>query len=240
MVIPCYLAMTAAQYASCTALPPCMGWMACHFSLHNNGLSNLPEQLPEASMLILDDSIPMENHSIDTILSQLTDAVQRLDIGAVLLDFQRQSIPQEKQLASAIGASLSCPTAAPPEYAAKTMAVFLPPIPLNKPLKPCLSKFSGREIWLDAAPVPCQFKITAKGCHCESPCFAAPETLLHHDLQSHCHYSIQVSDTDVTFTLGRSKEDFSNWLQDAQGLGVTRVVGLYQELAAYCNEKTAL
>lgn len=235
MIIPCYLAMTAAQYAACAALPPHIGWMACHFSLQNNGLSNLPEQLPKASMLILDDSIPMENHSIDRILEQLSNVVQKLEIAAVLLDFQRHSISREKELSSAIGAALPCPVAAPPEYTTENMPIFLPPIPLHKPLMPCLSKFSGREIWLDAAPVPCRFKITAAGCDCEPLFIADAEALRHAESQMHCHYSIAVSDTEATFTLGRSKGDFFRWLQDAQSLGVTRVVGLYQELIAYCD-----
>lgn len=239
MAIPCYLAMTAAEYAACSVLPSHIGWMACHFSLQNNGLSNLPQQLPANALLILDDSIPMENHSIDAIVSQLTDAAQEFQIDAVLLDFQRLGIAQEKELAAGLGAALPCPVAAPAEYAVGTMPIFLPPVPLNKPIRPYISQHSGQELWLDAAPTPIRFRITSDYSICES-LSSIDRALPLADTQAHCHYEIQLSDTCATFTLGRSKEDFSQWLQDAEALGITRVVGLYQEFTDYDNEKAAL
>ena len=92
---------------------------------------------------------------------------------------------------------------------------------------------------MDAAPTPIRFRITSDYSICES-LSSIDRALPLADTQAHCHYEIQLSDTCATFTLGRSKEDFSQWLQDAEALGITRVVGLYQELTDYDNEKAAL
>ena len=240
MAIPCYLAMSAAEYAACPTLPPRIGWMACHFSLQNDGLSNLPQQLPANSLLILDDSIPMENHSIDTILFQLTNVVQEQKIDAVLLDFQRHGMIREKKLAAAVSGALPCPVVVTPDYASEYMPVFLPPAPLHQPLDVYLSRFPGRKLWLDAAPIPTKICVTSAGSTYESHASHSGNILPHHAQQLHCHYSIDVQPEQAFFTLERTKEDFHAWLQAAESFGVACAVGLYQELSKYYNEKAAL
>ena len=240
MAIPCYLAMSAAEYATCSALPPRMGWMACHFSLQNDGLSNLPQQLPANSLLILDDSNPMENHNIDTILFQLTNVIEEQKIDAVLLDFQRHSMRCEKELAAAICKALPCPVAATADYASESMPVFLPPAPLHQPLDVYLSKFTGQKLWLDAAPIPTKICVTSAGSSYESHASLSSNHLPHHAQQLQCHYGIDVQPERACFTLERTKEDFYAWLQAAESFGVVCAVGLYQELNKYYNEKAAL
>lgn len=240
MAIPCYLAMSAAEYAACSALPSHIGWMACHFSLQNNGLSNLPQQLPANALLILDDSIPMENHSIDTILSQLTNMVERFKTTAVLLDFQRHGAAREKELAAAVGEALPCPVVATPDYASKDMPVFLSPAPLHQPLDVYLSAFPGCKLWLDAAPIPTKICVTSTGATFGSCSSLSDNDLPYYESQLHCHYRIDLESDRASFTLQRTYADFHDWLRSAEALGVVCAVGLYQELWKYYDEKAAL
>ena len=80
-------AMTPEEMASVRPLPAGAAWMSCHFA--PEGLRDLPETLPEGSLLILDDSIPLTDQDPQKILDQLTTAIGRLRCQALLLDFQK-------------------------------------------------------------------------------------------------------------------------------------------------------
>jgi len=229
MAIACYLAMTAAEFSACACLPPHIGWLACHFSSSGPGLSNMPKALPPDSVLILDDSTPFHDHNADVILGQLQESVTLLHLRAVILDFQREKNPEVQELVAVLQKRLSCPVAAPPEYALNDYPVFVAPCPLNRPLKKHLAPYLGRSVWLDAAPLPIQITVTAKGSSCST--ISAPDTdgLFHAEPALHCSYCIEPLEDLVIFTLQRNDEQFGIWLQEAETLGVTAVVGLYQE-----------
>ena len=46
----------------------------------------------------------------------------------------------------------------------------------------------------------------------------------------YCHYRMEIYDGGVNFHLSRQKEDLSSLLSEAESLGVTTAVGLYQQL----------
>ena len=46
----------------------------------------------------------------------------------------------------------------------------------------------------------------------------------------HCHYRTQTYDDHIDFTLWRTQEDLTGLLREAEHLGVTLAVGLWQEL----------
>ena len=50
------------------------------------------------------------------------------------------------------------------------------------------------------------------------------------DSALHCHYHIKTFDDHIDFTLWRTREDLTNLLREAETLGVTLAVGLWQEL----------
>ena len=92
-------------------------YMACHFSPYSKGLSNLPRFLPEDSILLLDDSMPLQGHDEEVVVGQLQELVNKFPIQAVLLDFQREWSAETDKIVLAILQNAACPTAVPPCYA---------------------------------------------------------------------------------------------------------------------------
>ena len=230
MALPIYLAMTAWEMGH-RQMPPHCGWMACHFSPYTQGLSNLPQQLPEKSLLILNDRIPPWKHDPELIADQVRQMVETLSPTGILLDFQR---PYMKELAAVINkiAELPYPVAVTEPYAKDCdCAVFLPPAPLHRPLQQTLSAWEGRRIWLEIGTAGLTMTLTRSGCklmqediQLGAPSFSDPEL--------HCHYSIALQEDQAVFSLTRTPDDILSLLQEAEVLGVTLATGLYQELSS--------
>lgn len=228
MPIALHLAMTGAEIDTCNRLPPHIGWMACHFSLSGQGLSNLPKKLPAHAILILDDSIPFADHQPKIVTRQLQETISTLQAEAVILDFQREKNTATQNLVCCLQAGLPCPVAAPPGYG--NGPVFLPPCPPNRLLKDHLIPFAGRDIWLEAALDCMQISITENGCRSEFLRSENTKTLYHRDQQLHCHYRISQASDTVVFTLHRTWDDLQKLLAEADQFGVKHAIGLWQEL----------
>ena len=226
MAIACYLAMTAAEFSTCEQLPAHIAWFSCHFSPSGTGLSNIPKSLPTHSLLMVDDSTPYQDHQPELILHQLQEAIAASDVQAVILDFQRPHDAHVQALVSMLQQGLPCPVAAPPEYAKGDSPVFLPPCPLNKPLKAHLSPYQGRLVWLDAAPLPMQITVTGGGSQYQELTTQAISKMPHWEPDLCCHYNIAMKEDRIVFTLSR---DHECWLAAAEALEVTAAIGLYQE-----------
>ena len=230
MVLPLYLAMTAAEMGTNTAYPDYFAFMACHFSPYGPGLSNLPKDLPTGSMLILNDRIPWEGHHIPSVVTQLLDIVAEKRCSSVLLDFQRPGADAIPHLTKNILDALPCPVGISHLYAgAFSCPVFLPPVPLDIPLADHIAPWLEREIWLEAALDGCVITLSEEGSHT----MPLPHPSLdsgHKNDTLHCHYTIETSADTARFTLCRTEEDLSDLLEEAQSLGITRSVGLWQEL----------
>ena len=224
MAIACYLAMTASEFSVCTRLPSHIGWLACHFSSFGPGLSNLPKVLPADSVLILDDSTPFQDHNVDVILAQLQEAVSTMQLRAILLDFQREKNPELQELVAALQGELPCTVAAPGEYASKNHPVFVAPCPLNRPLREHLAPYRDSPIWLDISPLPAKITLTPEGCHYEA--LKEISHTPHWEPHLHCHYNIAIAENRIVFALVRELE---SWLTEAEKLGVSAAIGLYQE-----------
>jgi hypothetical protein len=233
MLLPLNLAMTQSEIADAVSLPAQIAWMACHFSPDGRGLANLPSQLPEGSMLILDDSIPCRGHSTDIVLETLTDLISRFHCHSVLLDFQQAENEEAAALIAALADALPCPVAAPPEYAkALTCPVFLPPAPLHMPLEKYLSQWADREIWLEAALCQERIIVDRNGASFSEDFSELP--IKRFDSQKLCcQYTINVRKDHIIFTLFDTAETLERKMALAHSLGVTRAVGLYQELGEY-------
>ena len=225
-----YLAMTGAEIASNPPLPPQIGWLTCHFSPSGPGLSNLPKAFPPHSLLILDDSTPFSDHDPEVIGQQLKEVIAAFKTDSVLLDFQRPKDPPTESLVQILQSTLPCPVAAPAGYGKDGSPLFLPPCPLNQPLKEYLLPFRGREIWLEAALDGIKLSITEKGCSKEALTFPNMQGFLHVDDRLHCHYYIEQAKDSVIFSLQRTRDDLQALLEEAEYLGVTRAIGLWQEL----------
>ena len=232
MAIPWYLAMTPGEVSVCPRLPKHMAWMSCRFSPSSPGISNVPRELPEGTMLILDDSTPFNGHDPEVITQELTRAAEQLGAGSVLLDFQRPDVPQAQELANALEVSLPCPMGVSALYGqAMECPIFLPPMPLHQSLKEYLSPYQGREVWLDVAPGCGQLHIGFQGNqYLPLPLDAFPPGPFRNDVLC-CSYAASVTEEGAVFSLSRGLEELELLLEDAEKAGVTLALGLYQELA---------
>ena len=232
MAMEPYLAMTAGEIRGASVLPRRTGWLSCHFSPSGVGLSNLPVALPPGSLLILDDSTPMDGHDPEQIAGQLESCAKRLDCAGVLLDFQRSGLADVQVLVSRLEQAVSVPLIVSAVYAKNTgCAVFLPPVPADVPLVEYLSPWQGREIWLEAALDGLEISLTESGAaRTPLPRWEQPEAKGFRDSRLSCHYRCELRENAAVFTLWRSPEDLKALLDQAENLGVAAAVGLYQEL----------
>jgi len=230
MVLPLYLAMTAGEIGTSTGFPENLAYMACHFSPYGTGLSNLPLFLPEGSMLILNDRIPWDAHDASAVAKQLLDTVINKKCSAVLLDFQRPDVDALPQLITEILKILPCPVGVSHLYARHVSCpVFLPPVPLDIPVKDFIAPWQDREIWLEAALDGLTIALTASGSY-STPLPYPSLKSGYLDKGLHCHYTAEAAADQAVFTLYRTEEDLSALLEEASSLGITRAVGLWQEL----------
>ncbi len=230
MAFPFYLAMTAAEIQENRFLPPRLAYMACHFSPYGTGLSNRPKSLPQGSMLILNDRTPIHGHDHKLIAAQLEELAAGSHCSGILLDFQRPGCEETATLVRYLAQVLPYPVAVSHLYAEKLACpVFLPPLPPEEPITEYLRPWQGREIWLEAALEGTVITLTAEGA-AFNPLSCAPPSEGHADKSLHCHYTIDVADEQAAFTLFRTREDLQGLLAEAESLGVTQAVGLWQEL----------
>ena len=228
-----YLAMTAAEMAGNSAFPRHAAWMACHFSPSGVGLSNLPNWLPPDCLLILDDSTPIHDHAPERIASELIACMERLQCVGLLLDFQRPGEAQTRELIAHLCEALPSPVVVSDVYAeGLDCPVFLSPVAPDEAMASRLARWRGREVWLDTAMEGLEIVLTEKGAkstplpHQKYPDCGLEDRLLH------CHYRISLSENSAVFTLWRTKSDISAQLEEAEALGVTAAVGLYQEFGS--------
>jgi hypothetical protein len=231
MAIAPFLAMTAAEMRNGSALPPKIAWMACHFSPYGTGLSNLSRELPPGSLLILDDITPPRGHDPILIAEQLTACAESFRCCGILLDFQRPNSPETAALAKQLSQVLPCPTAVSDCYAGNlSCPVFLPPLPPSVPLPAYLASWQGREIWLELGLDGEILTLTETGCNVTPlPC-PDRDADGFTDEKLHCHYCIETKEKSASFTLWRTKNDMLELLEDAETLGISCTLGLYQEL----------
>lgn len=231
MAIPQYLAMTAAEFSFCDKLPAHLAWMACHFSNSDSGLSNLPQVLPEGSLLILNDRMPLQGHDAASVCAVLGTCAENLKCSGILLDFQRPFSEEMQNMVASI-LELPFPVGVSQIYADNCSApVFLPPVPPYQSIETYLQPWQNREIWLEFAMETACLTLTEAGCDIqfsrnrtieENPIFAE-ETLC-------CHYQIETEATEARFFLHRTQNDLHELLHRAEKCGVCCAIGLWQEL----------
>lgn len=229
MIIPCYLALTAAEFSKAEVLPENCAYMACHFSCYGTGLSNIPQWLPDNSLLILNDRTPADRHDPEIIREQMQRLAEQFDPAGVLLDFQRPGVPLSQEIARILSDTLPCPVAVTLPYAQElTCPVFLSPPPLHTPLKDHIAPYEGREVWLELAVETARYIINREGCIIEATDnFPLPEPVFP-EADAFCRYHIEVMEDRAEFTLQRTFEDLKSILNS--GSCITRGIGLYQQL----------
>lgn len=220
-----YLAMTAAEFLSCSEMPPKVAWMACHFSPYGRGLSNIPKELPQGSMLILNDRIEPMGIDPDLIATQLRRIVGNFECSSVLLDFQRPGNELTMAVAKTVTQALPCPVAVSSAYAdLLNCAVFLSPPPLQEDLQSLFTPWAGREIWLEIYDQWEIVTVTADDVKISTDFPATKPELPHYDAVFHCHYAVQTLADRAFFILHRGMD---NWLNS--NFPITNFIALWQD-----------
>lgn len=238
MALPIYLAMTQGEFLRCQHFPEHIAWMESSFSPSGSGLHQLPKSLVPESLLMVTDQFPPNNHNPQLIIQQLIRTAKEFSISGVVLDFQRPFCQEIARIADAIRESLPCPVAVTPPYATtKSSTVFLPPVPVNLSANKYLAPFAGREIWLETELRGLEMTVTGNGCTStplESPLCGN----IFEDSLCRCHYTIDIEEDRAVFSLRRSREDLQALLSDAEKMGVTKALGLYQEQVLFVHSST--
>lgn len=231
MAIAPFLAMTAAEMYSVSELPDKIAWMACHFSPYGLGLSNLPKELPAGSLLMVDDMTPPHGHDPVRIAGQLSACVESLQCCGVLLDFQRGGCKETLVIAEYLSEALPCPVVVSESYAHNlSCPVFLSPLPPSAALETYLLPWKDREIWLDLGTDGECIILTESGAEAQALPYPDMHSPGFHDSSLCCHYTVQTDEKSAGFTLWRTRNDLKELLAEAETLGVSGAVGLYQEL----------
>ena len=231
MAFDTYLAMTAAEIAMCDRLPPKTAWMGCHFSPYGTGISNLPAGIPEGSMIILNDRIPLYGHDPKRIADELADVLDKAKASALLLDLQRSYSDEMRRIVECVLSKCNCPAAVTEAYAPDTScAVFLPLPDTPIPLETYIRSYKNRRIWLEATTQSCVCRVTSHGSEFIYPQDPPDETMPFYDEKTCWFYKISVSDDSAVFTLCRTTESIEALLAQAKELNIELAVGLYQQL----------
>ena len=229
MALPLYLAMTAWEFDT-DPLPALPAYMACHFSLYGRGIQDLPQSLPEGCLLILDDRIPAWRQDPKQVAEELHSAVAEHGCSGLLLDFQRPGDQLIRDIIRNITDTLPCPVAVTEAYAEDAGCAVLVGSPLpNQPLSSKTARWNGRELWLEAAPETIRYTVTREESKGEYIC-QEEGNYPHRDLRLCCRYRIELKPDMAVFTIQRSREDLQKLMEQAEKLGFTRAVGLYQQL----------
>ena len=226
MPIPCYLAMTAAEYARAKELPGRLAWMACHFAPYGTGVVNLPQQLPEGSVLMLNDRIPIWGHDPLLVADMLSRSIRQKHYAALVLDLQRGD--EETADMVAVLRNIECPVVVPQHLATQEDIVLLPPIPPDQPAEEYLAPWQGRRVWLEVSSWGQMITVSEHGASGKSTLEASREEGFA-DEKLFCHYRLELGET-ARFYLWRTWEDQQKLLDAAEKMGVMAAIGLYQEL----------
>lgn len=219
MVCKSYVAVTAKEMSNLQGQN--LAWMACRFDPKGKGLTNLPEQLPAGSLILVDDLHPLGQHDLSFICRQLRQLCQRLQCAGIVLDLQRPKSSRSLQMVNAL-LQLPIPVAVTGEYARNLNCPVFLTAPMHIKLQKLLAPWNGREVWLD---VPMGLKILHQGKIIEET--ATPQSNYQWDRFLCCGY---VRHSPDRFTLCRSKQMLPKILDEAARLGIPKALVLHSEL----------
>lgn len=230
MGIKGYLAMTAAEFLqSKPLLPP--AWMSCHFSPWGENLTNFPQSLPQGSILIIDDSMPPTHHDALQIVKQLEDQCARLQPDCILLDFQRPNDPKTQEIVEAIVLALCYRVGVSQLYAGQLSCPVLLECPApGTSLETAAATFAGRELWLEIAPEGRTMILTEEGCKVSPASLDRLDSPFFFDAETSSNYHWHLEENKAIFHIQRDPSCLKKLLLQADALGFTRAVGLYQQL----------
>lgn len=226
-----FLAMTEAEIRAAETLPRQLAYMACHFSPYGTGLSNIPLNLPKGSVLMLNDRTPAMGHDPVRIAGELAEAAQALEAEAVVLDLQRPGSKLCETIARECIKKLRLPVAVSEVYAkALDCPVFLSAAALWDTFKDWLAPWEGREVWAEAALLQASVQVAEDGSRYEEMPWEETDGEFLWDAEVYAGYRVCGKGDQVEVTLRRNRKELELWMEKAEQMGVTRFLGLYQQL----------
>ena len=160
-------------------------------------------------------------------LSNLPQQETPIKVQYLLLDLQRPNDPETAQIVKAILDNKPCNTIVSEAYGkALDCPLFLnSPLP-HQALEEYIAPFKNRTLWLELAVETVSYRVSKTDCTVQSVPYTPAEN---HCKDLHCHYNWTVYKDHIDFTLSRDRQDCDCLLKDAQGLGISGFVGLYQQ-----------
>lgn len=234
MFLPIYLATTAHEFTEFKEFPSTLCYLSCHFSASAGGLSNFPSKLPPGSILCVDDSTPIGNHQPNIVTRQLKELIDRFHPCGILLDFQRPDNPWAPDMIESILACTDIPVSVSHIYAKDfDCPVFLPPLPFRMTVAEYLQPWNGREIWLELGNDKEMAIITESSFGAERIDRVPDNKMQFRDSSLLCHYSTHIKQDHIAIYFHRTQQDLRQLQQQAQQLGVTKFLGLWQQLRQF-------
>lgn len=234
MSIPLFLAITAQEFPNLLSQPQKTAWMSVHFSSSGPGLSNLPHEIPQGSLIILDDQTPWSGHSIETVCREMVALLLMTRAYGLLLDFERPVEPEVVLLSRALCQccrEVGCVMGAPESYAVNPdTAIFISPLPCQVPLERL--RIPGRKLWLDASPTAYQLHISAHsatGRSAEPGYISAGEPAAFTDQALCCQYRSWLSGDGIDVLLYHTTQTIEEMLEKSNADFIQLAVGLHRE-----------
>lgn len=225
-----YIAFLPAQWNKMHTLRKRAAWLGCRLSPYGDGITGLPPALPEKSMLILTDETPPQGHDPERVARELTENAMILGADRILLDFQRDNLQENRDIAKMVLRYSEIPVGITEQYGKDLdCPVFLSPPPLWTPLEEKAAAWAGRELWLEAVTESALVTVTQKGSRYEPGDFPLPEDSPVHERLC-LRYRMERSERQQRFTLSRDAGMVRKLLKQAEGLGFTVGVGLFESI----------
>lgn len=234
MFLPIYLATTAQEFTQFKDIPSTLCYLACHFSASGVGLSNFPVTLPAGSILCIDDSTPIANHKAKIITQQIEELIKAFNPCGILLDFQRPDNPNAPQIIESILDCATCDVAVSHIYAKEySCPVFLPPLPFRMTVKEYLKPWAEREIWLEIGNDK-EIAIVTENSFGAERVYNIPKSKMQfRDPSLLCHYCTLIKQDHIAIHFHRTAQDLQELQWKAKEHGVTKFLGLWQQLQQF-------
>lgn len=184
-------------------------------------------------MLIINDMLPPSGHDPVYITEQLSELKESSGFSCLLLDFQREGCTETAKIAKHISLTMDCPVGISEAYAhCCDGPAFLNCAQPHCSLSEKLKLWNGRELWLEAVLEAETTRIYRDHCQISFVPYSSGEDSDSECDVLRCRYRILHKEDHVELLQYRDIPQLEKLLYEAKDLGVTKAIGLFQQLGA--------